>query len=81
MEDVATSEAGERGEDMSTDDATTSIPYGVDDAEAALDRLEAAGYAVFRNGRVLTPRGHETTPGEQADFSIVRSVYRYSRLV
>lgn len=66
---------------MSTDDGAMPLPYGVDDAEAALDRLEAAGYAVFRNGRVLTPKGHETTPGEQADFDIVRSVYRYSRLV
>lgn len=65
---------------MSTDDGTPN-PYGVDATEAALDRLEAAGYAVSRNGRVLTPEGHETTPEEQADFDIARSVYHHSRLI
>lgn len=66
---------------MASEEQETPASHGVEDAEAALDRLQAAGYTIFRNGRVLTPKGHATTPEEQADFDIARSVYRYSKLI
>ena len=53
----------------------------ISDADEALDRLHTRGFTAFRNGRIVIPANHQPTAEDQADFDIVKAVYRHSKLV
>lgn len=50
-------------------------------AHEALDRMAERGFSIFRNGKIVSRRGHEMTEGDRSDFATVKAAFPYSKLL
>jgi len=39
------------------------------------------GFSIFRNGKIVSRRGHEMTEGDRSDFATVKAAFPYSKLL